>query len=368
MKTSGGTDLNRTKAALLTLALIALVAALSACGGGGSDATADSGGSSGSGSGSGSSSGGGDEPTQIRVQHFPGFISPYEVAQKLGYLGNLELKNVGVVTGGPESIQAVATGQTDVGGAFPSAVIKLIAAGGPVKAVLGQFGADDQAYSGLYVPEDSSIKTAKDLIGKKIGVNTLGANSEAIFHMWLKEQGLSQDELKQVELVVIPPVNMEEALKQHQLDGAIMGGAVREKAERDGGVRRIFKDVEFLGSYLNTTTVLSDSFIEDHPQATKEFVSGVAKATHWMQTEPAAKVVKLGEEVAEEEGFGEDKETIKYWKSLGVPGEGGLILPREFPLWIKYLEEEGELEPGKVTPEDAYTNEFNPYDGGGKNG
>ena len=178
-----------------------------------------------------------DEPTQIRVQHFPGFISPFEVAAKLGYLGKLELKQVGVVTGGPESIQAVATDQTDVGGAFPSAIIKLIAAGGPVKAVIGQFGADEQAYSGLYVPEDSSIKTAKDLIGKKIGVNTLGANSEAVIHLWLKEQGLSQEELKEVELVVIPPVNMEEALKQHQLDGAIMGGAVREKAERDGGVR-----------------------------------------------------------------------------------------------------------------------------------
>jgi ABC-type nitrate/sulfonate/bicarbonate transport system substrate-binding protein len=340
------------KAALSILALVALVAALAGCGGGGSDATADGGGSTGS---------GGDEPTQLRVQHFPGFISPYEVAAKLGYLGKLELKQVGVVTGGPESIQAVATDQTDVGGAFPSAIIKLIAAGGPIKAVIGQFGADQLAYSGLFVPEDSSIRTAQDLIGKKIGVNTLGANSEAVIHLWLKEQGLSQEEVKEVELVVIPPVNMEEALKQHQLDGAIMGGAVREKAERDGGVRNVFKDVDFLGSYLNTCTVLSDHFIEDHPGATKEFVSGVAKAIRWMQTEPAPKVVKLGEEIADEEGFSEDKETIKYWKSLGVPGKGGLILPREFPLWIKYLEEEGELEPGKVTPADAYTNQFNPY-------
>jgi ABC-type nitrate/sulfonate/bicarbonate transport system substrate-binding protein len=348
------TLLNRKQAALSILALIALVAALAGCGGSGSDATADGGGSS--------SSSGGDEPTQITYEHFPGFISPFEVAAKLGYLGKLELKSVGIVTGGPESIQAVATNQSDLGGAFPSAIIKLIAAGGPVKAVIGQFGADAQAYSGLYVPEDSSIKTAKELVGKKIGVNTLGANSEAILHLWLKEQGLSADEIKEVDLVVIPPVNMEEALAQHQLDGAIMGGAVREKAERDGGVRRLFKDVDFLGSYLNTCTVLSDGFIEDHPVATKELVSGIAKAIRYMQTEPAAKVVKLGEEVAEEDGYPEDVETIKYWKSLGVPGEGGLILPREFPLWVKYLEEEGELEPGKVKPDEAFTNEFNPYD------
>jgi ABC-type nitrate/sulfonate/bicarbonate transport system substrate-binding protein len=350
--------LNRKQTALSILALIALAAVLSACGGGGSDATANGGSSS----SSSSSSGGGDEPTSITFQHFPGFISPFEVAAKLGYLGKLELKPVGVVTGGPESIQAVATGQSDVGGAFPSAIIKLIAAGGPVKAVIGQFGADAKAYSGLFVPQDSDIKTAKELVGKKIGVNTLGANSEAILHLWLKEQGLSSDEIKGVDLVVIPPVNMEEALDNNQLDGVIWGGAVREKAERDGGVRELFKDVDFLGSYLNTCTVLSDSFIEDHPGATKEFVSGTAKAIRWMQTEPAATVVKLGEEIAEEEGYSEEIETIKYWKSLGVPGEGGLILPREFPLWIKYLEEEGELEAGKVTPEQAYTNEFNPYD------
>jgi ABC-type nitrate/sulfonate/bicarbonate transport system substrate-binding protein len=350
------TTLNRKRAALSILALIALVTALAACGGGSSDATANGGG------GSSSSGGSGDEPTTVTYEHFPGFISPFEIAQKLGYLGKLQLKSVGIVTGGPESIQAVATGQSDLGGAFPSAIIKLIAAGGPVKAVIGQFGADAQAYSGLYVPEDSSIKTAKDLVGKKIGVNTLGANSEAILHLWLKEQGLSADEIKEVDLVVIPPVNMEEALAQNQLDGAIMGGAVREKAERDGGVRRLFKDVEFLGSYLNTCTVLSDSFIEDHPVATKELVGGIAKAVKFMQTEPAAKVVKLGDEVAEEEGYPEDVETIKYWKSLGVPGEGGLILPREFPLWVKYLEEEGELEPGKVKPDEAFTNEFNPYD------
>ncbi len=341
--------MNRKQAALSVLALLALVAALVGCGGGGSDATAKGG-------------GGGDEPTTIRYQFFPGFISPVEVAAKLGYLGKLRLKSVGEVTGGPESIQAVATGQSDIGGAFPSAVIHLIAAGGPVKAVIGQFGADSKAYSGLYVPSDSSIHTAKDLLGKKIGVNTLGANSEAVMHLWLKKQGLSAEEIKQVELVVIPPVNMEEALDQGQLDGAMMGGAVREKAERDGGVRRIFKDVEFLGSYLNTTTVLSDSFIEDHPVATKELVTGLAKAIRYMQTEPAAKVVKLGEEIADEDGRSEDDEVIKYWKSLGVPGEGGLILPREFPLWIKYLEEEGELEPGEVTPSQAYTNEFNPYD------
>jgi ABC-type nitrate/sulfonate/bicarbonate transport system substrate-binding protein len=343
---------NRKKAVLLSLmslALIALAACLSACGGSGSEATASGGG------------GGGDEPTTIRYQFLAGYVSPLEVAAKLGYLGDLKLQSEGSVTGGPESIQAVATGQTDIGGAFPGTVINLIAAGGPIKAVAGEFGADKYAYSGLYVLDDSSIHTAKDLVGKKIGVNTLGANSEAVIKLWLKEQGLTPDEIKEVQLVVIPPVNAEEALRQHQLDGIILGGSLRELAESHGGIRRIFKDTDFLGDYINTAFVLNDSMIEDHPQTTKTLVGGIAKAIHYLQTEPRAKVIKLADEVAAENGRPEDKESIKYWKSLGVPGEGGLILPREFPLWIKWLEEEGELDPGQVKASDTYTNEFNPY-------
>ncbi|HEX3737918.1 MAG TPA: ABC transporter substrate-binding protein [Solirubrobacterales bacterium] len=341
--------MKRTKAALSILALIALVSSLAACGGGGSDATANGGG------------GGGDEPTQIRYQFLAGYISPLEVAAKLGYLGDLELKAEGEVTGGPESIQAVATGQTDIGGAFPGTVINLIAAGGPIKAVAGEFGADKYAYSGLYVLDDSPIHTAKDLVGKKIGVNTLGANSEAVLKLWLKKEGLSPQEIESVELVVIPPVNEEEALRQGQLDGIIVGGALRELAERHGGVRPLFKDTEFLGDYINTAFVLNDSFIEDHPQDTKLLVGGIARAIRYLQTTPAAKVIKLGDEVAEEHGRPEDAESIKYWKSLGVPGKGGLIRPHEFPLWIKWLEEEGELEPGRLKPSETYTNEFNPY-------
>jgi ABC-type nitrate/sulfonate/bicarbonate transport system substrate-binding protein len=342
--------LSRKKTALLSLVILALAACLAACGGGGSDATA-----------SGSGGGGGDEPTEIRYEFLTGYISPLEVAAKLGYLGDLKIKSVGQVTGGPESIQAVATEQTDIGGAFPGTVINLIAAGGPIKAVAGEFGADKYAYSGLYVLDNSQIHTAKDLVGKKIGVNTLGANSEAVLKLWLKEQGLSKDEIESVELVVIPPVNEEEALRQGQLDGIIIGGSLRELAERNGGVRPLFKDTDFLGDYINTAFVLNTHFIEDHPQDTKLLVGGIAKAIHYLQTTPAAKVIKLGDEVATEHGRPEDAESLKYWKSLGVPGEGGLIRPHEFPLWIKWLEEEGELEPGQLKPSETYTNEFNPY-------
>lgn len=52
--------------------------------------------------------------------------------------------------------------------------------------------------------EDSPIRTARDFIGKKITVNTLGAHAEAVINTYLRKNGLSAEEIKQVQLVVVP--------------------------------------------------------------------------------------------------------------------------------------------------------------------
>ena len=46
------------------------------------------------------------------------------------------------------------------GGAFSGAVVKLIEAGAPVKAVINYYGEDAKSFNGFYVKEDSPIRTA----------------------------------------------------------------------------------------------------------------------------------------------------------------------------------------------------------------
>ena len=48
-------------------------------------------------------------------------------------------------------------------------------------------------------------RSARDLIGKKIEVNTLGAHGEAVTRIYLARNGPTPDEIAQVELVVAPP-------------------------------------------------------------------------------------------------------------------------------------------------------------------
>jgi ABC-type nitrate/sulfonate/bicarbonate transport system substrate-binding protein len=326
-----------------------LAVALTACGGG-SSATADNG------------SGGGNETTTIRYQAGAGTISPLEIADALGYLGDLQINSVGDVTGGPESIQAVATGQADISSiAFDGSIVKAIAAGANVKAVIGAYGSNKLSYAALYTLDGSPIKSAKDLVGKKIGVNTLGANEEAFIKLWLKKEGLSADEIGGVQFVVIPPVNAEEALREEQLDGVVLGGALAELAISNGGVTAVAKDIEVLGDYTGNSLVMNNDFISANPKTTATLVAGLAKAVAWLQTTPRAEVIKVAEKVAAERGRPEDKESLKFWKSQGVANRGGVIGPKEFTTWIKLQEEEGELQSGQVTLADAYTNQFNPY-------
>ena len=145
-----------------------------------------------------SASGADGETTTIRYQTNAGLVDLPELADALGYFegSGIKLDRVGDVQGGPESLRAVATDQVDYGGAFNGAIAKLASTGAPITAVISYYGSDDEVNSSLLVEKGSGIDSADDLIGKKVAVNTLGANAEAVLDTYLEEEGLCQDEIE----------------------------------------------------------------------------------------------------------------------------------------------------------------------------
>src|SRR6185369_14782779 len=77
------------------------------------------------------------EQLELRYQGFTGQVTYPELAEDLGLLAPIKLNYVGNTISGPQDIQSVVSGDTDYGGAFNGAVIKLIAAKAPIKAVVG---------------------------------------------------------------------------------------------------------------------------------------------------------------------------------------------------------------------------------------
>ena len=301
------------------------------------------------------------EKTEIRYQGWVGQVTWIELAEDLGYLAPLKAKWVGNTISGPQDIQTVVTGDVDLGGAFNGAVVKLLAKKAPIKAVLGYYGVDENTWSGYYVKEDSPIKSARDLIGKKIAVNTLGAHHEFMVREYLERAKLTDAEAKQVTLVVTPPVTGEQALRQGHVEVTTLGGVLRDKARERGGIRPLFTDRDLYGNFTAGSIVLHNKFIEQNPNTSRHLVSALARSIEWARNTPPAEVRSRFVKIIEGRKRAETADTIQYWKSTGVAGTGGVIKDAELQIWINWLVKDGLLKPGQVKPSDLYTNAFNPY-------
>lgn len=326
--------------------LSALVLALTACGASGESARTE------------------DGRTLVRYQGWAGEVEPQELAEDLGYYQKIKLDWVGNTTSGPQDIQSVATGDIDVGEAFNGAVVKLNAAGAPITSVLSSYGADDGEYTGYFVLQDSPIHSARDLIGKKVGMNTLGAHHEFLVREWLAQQGLTSDEIKTVTLTVVPPVNTEQALREKQIDVAALNTIWRETATARGGIRPLFTDKALFGAFSYGTYVVRDDYLAENRDAVADYVQGTARAIRWTQVTPRDEVVTKFRDIIAKRHRNEDTRTIEYWRSSGIPAPGGVIAERELQTWVDWLVRNGELKDGQLTAEDLYTNEFNPYANG----
>lgn len=302
------------------------------------------------------------EDKVLQYQSSPGSVSFPELAADLGYLGDLTLEKVSNSVGGPESIQLTATGDIDFGSAFNGATVKAISKNVKIKAVVGSYGSDENTYIGAYVLEDSPIKDPKDFIGKKVGMNILGAHAEFLVKDYLRQEGLTEKEIDEVILVTIPPSNAEQTLRNKQLDVIIFSGIARDFALERGGLVELFKDTDvFGGSFTAGDYFFTEKYISENPTTVKTFTEGVAKAIEWARETPREEVISRFEKIVTAREGNEPTENLQYWKSTGIATTGGVIEDKNFSIWIEWLEKNGELEPGAIKAEDLYTNEFNPY-------
>lgn len=302
------------------------------------------------------------EATVLRYLAAPSRVTFPELAEHLGYLGPVALRAVGTATGGPQSLQSVVTGDSDFGSSFNGSLLNLRAARAPIKAVVSYYGTDKDTWRGLYVLEGSPVRSAHDLVGKKIAVNTLGAYFEFIVKEYLRRGGVSAEDAKKVTLVPLPFISTEQALREGVIDAAVLEDVFRERALERGGVRLLQNDLDLLGPFQAATIALHERFIQKNPNTTRLFVAGTARAIEWTREHPRAEVIATFKEIiARRKRANEVTTVVDFWRSPGVGVKGGVIQEREFTLFLDWLVANGQIKPGLLQAQDAYTNAFNPY-------
>ncbi len=303
------------------------------------------------------------EATTIRYQSYSGSVDVLQLADALGYLHGLKLEKVGDVTGGPQSLQALVSHQVDTSSsAFFGAIAQVVASGAPIKAVVSTYGSNAKTSSSLVTLQGSPVTTARDLIGKKVAVNTLGANSEAILDVWLQKSGLTADEIKQVTLVPLPPLNMFQALSQHQVDAASVGsGQLRAAASTGLKLQTLVKDTDVIGPYNGGGVSLTDDFLKNNPKTSRELVTGIAKAVTYIESHDRAGVLKVYDAWLTQHGYGSYVQAVdQNWS-----GTTGVATPTtaaigstDFSIWVDWLKGRGTVK-DTLKDSEIYTNQYN---------
>lgn len=283
------------------------------------------------------------EPEQVSIRYLAsqGGLSAHELADALGYFNGtgIKLENTGYAQGGPASLFALASGNLEVGGAATSAVINSIAGGNDFVAAYASNGINKTTESIFYSLDGSPIKSIKDLEGKTIAVNTLGAHLDYTVREALHSVGLPENAAK---LVVVPGPQLEQVLRSKQVDISAFGywqKTFEGAALKNGPLQKIFGDTDVLGEIAGGFAVLRRDWIKQHPDAARIFVEKSKAALEYARLNPEETKKVIAKVLASR---GEQSEIAQYFTGYGVR-EGGNAVPRDIQFWIDILVREGAL-------------------------
>ncbi|KQW25425.1 sulfonate ABC transporter substrate-binding protein [Rhizobium sp. Root274] len=287
------------------------------------------------------------EEVKFRYLASQGGLSAHELAAELGYFDGtgITIENVGYATGGPASLIALASGDVEIGSAATSAVLNSIIGGNDFVAAYPSNGINDEVQSIFYVLEDSPIREIKDIAGKTVALNTLGAHLDYTIREALHSVGLPSDAANQI---VVPGPQLEQVLRSGQVDVSAFGywqttfeGAAKQK----GGLRAIFDDTDVLGEIAGGFIVLRRDFIEKHPEAAKVFVEQSERALDYARENPEETKKIFAKALAER---GENPDIAQFFRGYGVR-PGGKAVERDLQFWIDVLVREGKLKEGQLS-------------------
>jgi len=288
-------------------------------------------------------------------------VSTVDIALENGFFEKqgIKIETVGVAGGGAASIQAVLTGNADIGSAAMPAYINAVKAGGKLKVIYGRPAMAHEKDPGYLwiIRSDSSIRSAKDLDGKTIAMGARGAMWEYATKEYLKKNGVPLDKLS---ILVVPTPQHEQVLRSKQVDVIVAVSPISDKILEGGGTKVLTTLYEIFGKSIGSAGfgyIVRDDLSRENPELVRRLVIACVETDLWTQKNPekarqvVAKILKKRNQ---------NPAIAKYWK---VPylRNYGLLNDRDVTYWLDWFVQEGKLKNGEIKPSDIYTNQFNPY-------
>ncbi|MFF7160206.1 ABC transporter substrate-binding protein [Streptomyces sp. NPDC008086] len=242
-------------------------------------------GSSSSGAGDSASSGG---TTQVKVGVIPIVdVAPLYLGQKKGFFTKrgIDLK-METAQGGAAIVPGVVSGQFQFGFSNVTSLMIAQTKGVPIKSVVngvatnGKIGAD---VTGVAVKKDSSIKSAKDLVGKTVAVNTLQNIGDTTVRESVRKAGGDPSKVKFVEM---PFDQMPAALDGGQVDAAWMGEPALTIAKGQGASVVASPFAETDPKLTAATYFTSTQLLQQKPDLVKKFTAAMTESLEYASQHP----------------------------------------------------------------------------------
>jgi NitT/TauT family transport system substrate-binding protein len=216
-------------------------------------------------------------------------------AQKMGFFkaNGLDVQITGL-TNGAAVTSAVIGGAADIGQSNAVSIAQAHERGIPVVIIAGAnrytIAADE---SGLGVPLDSPIHTAKDLTGKTIAISGVRGITEIGTRNWLDKNGGDSNSVK---LLDMPFPVMADALVQHRVDAALITQPFLEAALDQKKVR-VVADVyaAIAPDFLLGGWIAMTPWVQAHPALAAAFAKTMYQTAKWANTHQAESAVILEE-------------------------------------------------------------------------
>ena len=211
--------------------------------------------------------------------------------KKFGWLEqDLKADNVPVKwvlsQGSNRALEFLNSGSVDFGSTAGLAAVLSKANGNPIKGV---YIFSRPEWTALLVPKDSSIKSIKDLKGKKVAA-TKGTDPFLFLLRSLHAEGLQKSD---IEHVALQHADGRAALEQGRVDAWAGLDPLMAASEIEAGSRLIHRNVAFnTYGFLNT----SEKFARENPEYVRKVIAAYEKARKWIIANPEETAKLVAEE------------------------------------------------------------------------
>jgi NitT/TauT family transport system substrate-binding protein len=243
--------------------------------------------------------------------------APQQIAQAKGFFKKVGLKYKIVKTSADSSaVETVTSGKVDASNTLLGSIIQPLANGAQLKITTGLH----TGCVSLLTAKGSTIKSAKDFVGKKIGVSTVAGTEATFTKRWLGDNGVDvNSNTSKVQFVQYDASELSIALAKGQVDAIAIEDPDVQIAVKQYGFNVLAssaKTAPFNTEYCCVAFV-SDKLAKEHPEVARKYTLAMQEATQWVKNHQAqtAKIAIAKKYVAGKASVNMEAMATYNWKA-----------------------------------------------------